>query len=448
MFNNIKINALIFFFCITLQNLLAQKNEVGINFQKDTIVVGEQTKLELFVKTEKENNVVFHEYKDTLNKEIEVLGSYKANTKEEIDFKTVSKTYLLTSFDTGTIVVPPLTISIINGNDSIFVQSTERNFYVKAFVHIDTIPRDTCYSKYAGTIIRGHDAFKKEIAQQIPDSIRESISTDSLQVIENLLREQFANIFSSQITQTSGLYNETDINKIIYAPESALFIVNKGGILEEEAILGNLDSLYVEEFQQIDKNQILFTSFKIKDISENFVNVPFNFSEFLYYLKVILSYAWWILLIIIFILGIIYLIYYKRKHKIIKTPIFRKKIIPAHIIALKKLNEIRNEKLFANGQIKEYYVQISDTLREYLENRYGINITDMTTTQILTNINSLQLLDPNNCDRLKYILQISDLVKFAKYQPLQNDNDNCLNSSFDLVNSTKKEEKIEKEEQE
>lgn len=89
--------------------------------------------------------------------------------------------------------------------------------------------------------------------------------------------------------------------------------------------------------------------------------------------------------------------------------------------------------------MKEYYVQISDTLREYLENRFGVNITDMTTTQILNNINEHNLLDNYNTEKIKKVLEISDLVKFAKYQPLQNENDNCLDLSFQIVNSTKEE---------
>src|SRR5574344_822607 len=440
MFNNSKIIILIFVFILLIQNLVAQESEVKISVQKDTIIVGEQIKMEIFAKTAKTDKVIFPNYKDTLTKSIEILAAYKERVKEESNSKTISKTYLISSFDTGNIVIPILNISVINGSgDSILFKTEEKSFYVKPFVVLDTIPRDSCFAKVSGTIIRGHNAFQKEIAEQIPDSIRENITADSLKTIEKYLFDQFSNIFSSQLTQKSGLYNESDINKIIFADESSLFIVDKSGILQEEAVLGNLDSLYVTEFQGVEKKQLLFTSFKIKDIVENNIDTPFTFSEFLYYLKSFFVNYWWILLILILIVLIIYFIYYKKKHQSIKPQIFRKKIIPAHVIALEKLNKIKQEKLAVRGQVKEYYVQISDTLREYLENRFGVNITDMTTTQILNNINEHNLLDNYNTEKIKKVLEISDLVKFAKYQPLQNENDNCLDLSFQIVNSTKEE---------
>jgi hypothetical protein len=82
-------------------------------------------------------------------------------------------------------------------------------------------------------------------------------------------------------------------------------------------------------------------------------------------------------------------------------------------------------------------VQVSDTIREYLENRFHINITDMTTTEILNAISSLNLLNATNLKKLNYILKTADLVKFAKYQPIQVENDTCLQNSFDIVNDTK-----------
>jgi len=433
-------NFLIIFVLLILfswNQLFSQTNEISTSIKKDTIIIGEQILLNIKVKTSAITNVLFPIFKDTLSKNIDFIAESKTKDILENNIKNHEKTYLLTSFDTGNIVVPKFKIAIIDGKDTNFLYTTEQKIFVKPFVLKDTLPRDTIRSKYAGFVVRGCNAFEKEIDKQIPDSIKEKISSDSLKHIKEYMKEQFANIFSSQLTQKTGLYEASEIQKIIEAKEHALFIVDKSGILEEEAVLGNLDSLYVQEFDNVEKNQILFTAFKIKDITENLYNTPYNFDEFCFDVKNIFFTIWWILLILVnVIIGLIlFKKFYRKKEKL--PPIFRKKEIPAHEIALQKLENIRKEKLWASGRFKEYHVQISDTIREYIEYRYNINVTDMTTTEIFEILNIQNIITAENLNLLDYILKLADMVKFAKYSPLQVENNNILNFAFDFVNNTK-----------
>ncbi|MDD3859651.1 MAG: hypothetical protein PHW83_05590, partial [Bacteroidales bacterium] len=104
--------------------------------------------------------------------------------------------------------------------------------------------------------------------------------------------------------------------------------------------------------------------------------------------------------------------------------------------ALEKLEQIRKEKIWSHGKIKEFHVQITDVIREYIENRFDIYAIEMTTSEILEAINNTNCNETNK-QKLQQILELADAVKFAKYQSLQNENDLSMSNSFDFVESTK-----------
>ena len=111
--------------------------------------------------------------------------------------------------------------------------------------------------------------------------------------------------------------------------------------------------------------------------------------------------------------------------------------IPPHEIAIKELNEIKEQKLWQQGRNKEYYTQITETLRRYIFRRFGINAMEMTSFEILE-IMQQEYYDTRSVyDTLKQILQLADFVKFAKFHPLPDDNNLSLANSFLFVNQTK-----------
>jgi len=145
-----------------------------------------------------------------------------------------------------------------------------------------------------------------------------------------------------------------------------------------------------------------------------------------------------ILLILFLICVIGYIVQRLRKRKSTIPELLKEELkIPPHEIAIRELNEIKQQKLWQQGRNKEYYTQITDTLRRYIFRRFDINAMEMTSYEILDVI-TREDDDQSVYDTLKQILQLADLVKFAKLHPLPDENDLSLAYSYLFVNQTKK----------
>ena len=111
--------------------------------------------------------------------------------------------------------------------------------------------------------------------------------------------------------------------------------------------------------------------------------------------------------------------------------------IPAHEIAIQELNEIKEQKLWQQGRNKEYYTLVTETLRRYIYRRFGINAMEMTSYEILELMQQEYYDTRSVYDTLKQILQLADFVKFAKLNPLPDENNLSIANSFLFVNQTK-----------
>jgi len=110
--------------------------------------------------------------------------------------------------------------------------------------------------------------------------------------------------------------------------------------------------------------------------------------------------------------------------------------IPCHIIALERLEKLREQKLWQSGKLKMYHSEISEILRDYIEKRYNVNALEETTDEIMYGLRLHAI--PNDVkEKLFQILTLADLVKFAKEQPLANENDMSLIYSIEFINQTK-----------
>ena len=144
----------------------------------------------------------------------------------------------------------------------------------------------------------------------------------------------------------------------------------------------------------------------------------------------------WLVLALLILLSIfIYKKYFNKKKK---TVVVKKNIqTPAHVLALNALKKLENKKLIDKKDIKEYYSSISEIIRRYIENRFNFPALELTTYEILDIITAN--IKKEESISLKNILEISDLVKFAKKIPDQNENIKNLNLATDFVKKTKKE---------
>lgn len=194
-------------------------------------------------------------------------------------------------------------------------------------------------------------------------------------------------------------------------------IINSNGIgLDFEVIPFPIDTLKIE----------------IKDIKAN-AKEPFTIGEIL---PIII---WVLIAIFLFIGGYFGFKLWKKYRKVKIKEIFvkPKPKLPADILALNSLEELRLKRLVENGRLKEFYSEISEILRQYLYNRFEINAMEMTTDQILRECEKVKDIDNDSYLLLEYILKNSDLVKFAKFSPESYISDKSMKNANEFVNQTK-----------
>ena len=106
---------------------------------------------------------------------------------------------------------------------------------------------------------------------------------------------------------------------------------------------------------------------------------------------------------------------------------------PPHETALRKLRELKEKELWQKGQIKEYQSELTFIIREYLQDRFTMNALEMTTSEILREVPEFV-----DTEKLGNILQIADLVKFAKAVPGEEIHEKFMQMAFELVEETKR----------
>ena len=115
--------------------------------------------------------------------------------------------------------------------------------------------------------------------------------------------------------------------------------------------------------------------------------------------------------------------------------------IPPHKTALTEIDKIRDDDLLSSGDPKDYYTRLTDVLRKYMEQRYGFNAMEMTTDEIIHELESLD--DYTSLSELNSLFTTADLVKFAKANPEISEKDKNLLNAVAYIQSTKKEELAE-----
>lgn len=230
---------------------------------------------------------------------------------------------------------------------------------------------------------------------------------------------------------------------LISAFEDSVFFIpafafhHSGDTLYSNSLTLNVGPVRLDsaEIAKIDTSQ----TFKIFDIKGP-INTPLTLKEFLQRF-----YPYILAIIMIALIVTLTIIYLKRRAKnkpFIKLP--EKPKEPAHVVALRALDNLKAKKLWQSGQEKEYYLELTDIIREYIEGRFSIATFERTSYEILENINQQKILKIALFEQLKQTLTLADLAKFAKYKPLPNENDLCLKNSYHFVESTKLEQKLEK----
>jgi hypothetical protein len=163
-----------------------------------------------------------------------------------------------------------------------------------------------------------------------------------------------------------------------------------------------------------------------KDVQDN----PFQWSDW--------KLSFWLSILILVLWAVAYYLYLRlRDNKPIIARIKIVKRLLPHQKAMKEIEQIKADKMVASEDQKEYYTKLTDTLRKYIEERYGFSAMEMTSSEIIARLTSSG--DQQSLDELRRLFMTADLVKFAKYSTMINENDANLVNAIDFINQTKQE---------
>lgn len=216
--------------------------------------------------------------------------------------------------------------------------------------------------------------------------------------------------------KVSKTYTLTSFDEKLYSVGGVGVKVNgktyKSNPLALKVVTMDVDTLHADKF------------FPPKDVQDN----PFLWAEW--------SPLFWLSFFTLLACVVMaYLIIRLKQNKPIITHIRIVKKVPPHQKAMKEMDKLRSEHLASSEDQKTYYTQLTDTLRRYIKERFGFNAMEMTSSEILYNLRESG--DQKMLNELKELFQTADLVKFAKYSTLLNENDMNLVNAVNFIDQTK-----------
>lgn len=135
--------------------------------------------------------------------------------------------------------------------------------------------------------------------------------------------------------------------------------------------------------------------------------------------------------IIITVLVVLFLKKRKKPEETVIPP------VPAHETAYRAFDELMKKDCLKKGRVREYYFELSDIVRHYLENRFSLRAPEMTTEEFLSTLRDSDILNPGQKGLMREFLSHCDMVKFAKYLPDQKEAESSYESARKIVDETK-----------
>ena len=133
-----------------------------------------------------------------------------------------------------------------------------------------------------------------------------------------------------------------------------------------------------------------------------------------------------------------YLITYLQRRKLEEAgnEVVTEPLRPAEEVALETLDAIKEKKTWQQGQVKEYYTQLTDVVREYIARRFEVSSVEQTSDETLRDIRPLLSERKDLYEQLRKMLTLADLVKFAKWSTTPNENELSLRNAYTFVKET------------
>ena len=208
--------------------------------------------------------------------------------------------------------------------------------------------------------------------------------------------------------------------------DSGYFVIEPFLFSIQQKGSGVADSIATEALLMQVQTIPVDTTKEIKDIKPP-MDVPFTFREAVPYILgglALVALVWFI-------------VYWMKKRKRKPTEVVKKVIVrPAHEIAIEALKKIQEQKLWQQGFYKEYHSGVADTIRSYIEHRFSITAMEMPSDDTLSHFRN-NLVSPEAFEKLRYLLQSADMVKFAKGIPVGSENELSMQNAFDFIALTK-----------
>jgi hypothetical protein len=158
------------------------------------------------------------------------------------------------------------------------------------------------------------------------------------------------------------------------------------------------------------------------------LNVPLSFREML---------PWILAAIAVAALVILGIWYFKKRRR--KEPIFvlkPKVVLQPHELALQGIEKLRVKKLWQAGKVKEYYSELTEILRKYIEDKFQVPALEQTSAEITMSLINHPGCSATSLDKLSHLLIMADMVKFAKALPLATENEKSLSDGIEFVYET------------
>jgi hypothetical protein len=173
------------------------------------------------------------------------------------------------------------------------------------------------------------------------------------------------------------------------------------------------------------------TSKAIKDIKPP-LDVPLTWKEISFYTGIIAAIA-----------ALLYAIYYyvKKRKKPEEPQAAEEAKIPAHIQAIARLRELEEKRLWQQGNVKAFYSEATEIVREYFERRFGIMALEMTSDEVFARLKRFTL-ESDATKTIESFFIDADLVKFAKYIPIPSENEAVIPTGLQIVERTKPIEEV------
>lgn len=273
------------------------------------------------------------------------------------------------------------------------------------------------------TVIRIGEQFKLNLSATVPvhSQVTFPVIADSIHKLEVVQRSGL-DTTKAQDGKTVTYHESFTLTGF----DSGFFVIEPFTFFYTKEGTADTDSMTTEALLMQVQTIPVDTTKEIKDIKPP-VDVPFTFMEALPYILGGLA-------VIALIIGIVY---WMKKRKRKPVEIVRKEPLrPAHEIALEALRKIQEQKLWQQGFYKEYHSEVADTVRAYIEQRFGITAMEMPSDDTLTHFRN-NLVNHEAFEKLRYLLQSADMVKFAKGIPVGSENEMSMQSAIDFITLTK-----------